>query len=562
MAADLSVQEMMDKIRSLESELAAERKRVKRLHSLFNTMNEGVCLHELLYDSAGKPVDYMIIDVNPSYEKITGIRKKDAVNKKATILYNSTDAPFLDIYANVVETGKPESFEVFWPPMQKNFFVSVFSPEQGQFATVFLDITKQKEQEDALRLSEEHLSTTLNSIGDGVITTDRDGNITYMNPVAELLTGYPLSGAFKSPLGECYRIYDHETGKESDNLVLTVIHEARVIRPAGHKILVSKDGTRHTVDESASPIKGKGGELIGVVLIFRDITDIFAAENAIKEGEARLKSIFRAAPTGIGFVSERVILEVNDKLCEITGYKREELINNNSRLLYPDDADYEYVGMEKYRQIQIKGTGTVETSFKRKDGKIIHVLLSSTPVDQNDLKAGVTFTALDITARKLTIEALKESEEKYRRLAENSPDMIYRMSIPDGRYEYVSNASESVTGYKPEDFYRDPLIINKMIHHEWKDYFIKSWQQLIEGKLPSVYEYQIIDKNGETRWLNQRNILVTDDSGTPVAIEGMVTDITNAKKLETQLIQSQKMESIGKLAGGIAHDFNNILSLL
>ena len=294
--------------------------------------------------------------------------------------------------------------------------------------------------------------------------------------------------------------------------------------------------------------------------LIRDITKKYSSEQALKESEARLKSIFTAAPTGIGFVSERKLMEVNDKLCAMTGYSKEELINKNSRILYPEDSDYEYVGNEKYRQIKKYGTGTVETRFRRKDGSIFDVLLSSTPIDQADIKKGVTFTALDITERRLAVEALIESEKKYRRLAENSPDMIYRMSLPDGRYEYVSNSSLKITGYTPEELYSDQLFISKLIHPDWENYFKEKWRLLINGELSPTYEYQIIHKNGEIRWLNQRNILVTDDTGLPVAIEGIVTDITERKILETQLLQSQKMESIGTLAGGIAHDFNNILS--
>lgn len=429
MKEGISTKEMIDAIRNLESELSAVRKRENRLKSLLNNMIEGVCLHEVIYDSNSKPVDYRIIDVNPAYERITKIKREDAVDKKASVLYGTKEAPFLDIFSRVAETGNSESFEGYWPPMKKHFNISVFSPEKGQFATLFMDITGQKEQETALRKS-----------------------------------------------------------------------------------------------------------------------------------EARLKSIFRSAPTGIGLVSERKLLEVNDKLCEITGYPKEELINQNSRILYPDDADYEYVGKEKYRQINLYGTGTVETRFKRKDGKVINILMSSTPIDLNDLMAGVTFSALDITARKSALDALSESEKKYRRLTENSPDMIYRMSLPDGKYEYVSPASEQITGYPPDEWYQDTMLIQKILHPKWHSYFKESWESLLNGEMPPTYEYQIIHKNGELRWLNQRNILVTDDNGKPLAIEGIVTDITDRKNYETQLIQTQKMESIGTLAGGIAHDFNNMLS--
>jgi PAS domain S-box-containing protein len=143
------------------------------------------------------------------------------------------------------------------------------------------------------------------------------------------------------------------------------------------------------------------------------------AETPSYQGEAFLQSIFRAVPSGIGVIVGRIIKEVNSRFCSITGYAREEMIGKNARFLYLSDEDYDYVGIEKYRQIRAHGTGTVETRMKRKDGRIIDVLLSSTPLDPADLTLGVTFTALDITERKKSELALQESKKRYAALFEN-----------------------------------------------------------------------------------------------------------------------------------------------
>jgi PAS domain S-box-containing protein len=123
-------------------------------------------------------------------------------------------------------------------------------------------------------------------------------------------------------------------------------------------------------------------------------------EQALKDSEARLQSIFRVAPIGIGLIGEnRQILWVNEMMCKISGYQPADLVENNARMLYPTEQQYMYVGREKYRQIGELGTGSVETQWLRKDGAIIDVLLSSTPLNADDLSVGVTFTALDITDR-------------------------------------------------------------------------------------------------------------------------------------------------------------------
>ncbi|MCP5159567.1 MAG: EAL domain-containing protein [Gammaproteobacteria bacterium] len=120
----------------------------------------------------------------------------------------------------------------------------------------------------------------------------------------------------------------------------------------------------------------------------------------LQTSEERLKSIFRAVPVGIGLIRHRVILEANDSFCQMTGYCRQELLGRNTRLLYLNDQDYEWVGHEKYRQIAEQGTGSVEVRWRRKDGEIIWVILSSTPLDGEDLNKGITFTVLNITERK------------------------------------------------------------------------------------------------------------------------------------------------------------------
>ncbi|MBN2207421.1 MAG: PAS domain S-box protein [Candidatus Aminicenantes bacterium] len=134
---------------------------------------------------------------------------------------------------------------------------------------------------------------------------------------------------------------------------------------------------------------------------------LYRAEAALREREEMMRSIFRVAPTGIGVVKDRVLLEVNTRICEMTGFAPEELVGRNARILYPTQEDYDYVGTEKYRQIAATGTGVVETRWKRKDGAVIDILLASTPIDPRDPGRGITFTALDITERKRAEERLR-----------------------------------------------------------------------------------------------------------------------------------------------------------
>ena len=169
-------------------------------------------------------------------------------------------------------------------------------------------------------------------------------------------------------------------------------------------------------------------------------------------GEARLESIFRAAPAGIGVTRNRIIVEFNERLSAITGYSREEITGRPARLLYPTEEEYELVGRDKYRQISERGAGAVETRWVRKDGAVIDVLLSSAPIDPADWDKGITFTVLDIIEQKRAARARDESERKYRALFELNADAAYVIDRATGRILDANPAAWRMYGYNREEF--------------------------------------------------------------------------------------------------------------
>ncbi|MFC1669805.1 sensor histidine kinase, partial [Spirochaetota bacterium] len=148
---------------------------------------------------------------------------------------------------------------------------------------------------------------------------------------------------------------------------------------------------------------------------------------------------------------------------------------------------------------------------------------------------GILVNYHDISERKKVEKVLKESKDRVRRFTENSQDMIYRMSLPDGKYEYVSPSSVDIYGYEPEEWYDNPLLIAKIIPPNWEEYFKNEHSKLLAGNLSPTFEHPIIHKTGKVKWIHQRNVLVSDEQGNAIAIEGIVTDITERKKFEMEL---------------------------
>ena len=128
-----------------------------KFRTLFEQMFEGFALHEVIYDVNHKAVDYKIIDINPAFESQVGIRAENAKGALATQIYGVSPAPYIDIYSRVAETGEHHFFQTYFPPLDRHFQISVFSPNPGYFATIFVDITESRRNEETLKENEAHL---------------------------------------------------------------------------------------------------------------------------------------------------------------------------------------------------------------------------------------------------------------------------------------------------------------------------------------------------------------------------------------------------------------------
>jgi PAS domain S-box-containing protein len=339
--------------------------------------------------------------LSKNYEQMLGMPLSDILGKDMDELFPS------DLAKSMIEVDKKILFEGKLIEVQEEFggryYTTIKFPINRENNTPMLagftiDITEQKKAEMAVKQSEARLSAFMEFVPSLVLIKDHELRLVFAN------NHYRQMFPFDDWVGKKpHEIFPKEVAD------LMVEKDTQAIEKgysSYEETWKDKNGFERTYLTQKFKIEVPGSEpMLGAII--SDITDRKKAELAVIKSESKLKSIFSAAPIGIGLVSNRILIQVNDRICEMTGYSSEELVGKSARIFYPDDKEYESVGKTKYDMIAKYGTGTVETLWKRKDGSLINIILSSTPLDQNNLALGVTFTALDITERKKTEENLK-----------------------------------------------------------------------------------------------------------------------------------------------------------
>ena len=273
---------------------------------------------------------------------------------------------------------------------------------------VFKDIIKRKQTEEVIQKSENRFRELFDNMSSGVAVYEAKDNgkdfiIKGFNRAAEKIEKVKKEDIIGKNVLKTF------PGVKDFGLFKVFQEVYKTGKPQNHPISLYKDQRIAGWRENYI-YKLPSGEIVAV---YDDITERKQAVEKLKESETRIKSIFRAAPTGIGVIVNRNIQFVNKKFIEMIGYSAEELISQSARMVYPSKEEFDRVGKYKYEQIRKYGTGTIETQLLRKDGRLIDVLLSSTPIDLNDLSKGVTFTATDITERKQAGEKIKNAAIKW-----------------------------------------------------------------------------------------------------------------------------------------------------
>lgn len=418
-----------------------------------------------------------------------------------------------------------------------------------RFVLMHEDITAHKQAEEMLRKSEENLRVTLDSIGDAVITTDLLGNVVQMNPVALKLTGWSLQNAKGKPLDEIFRIINADTRQKVENPVNQVLQHSQNADLTSPTLLVSHDGNEYRISDSAAPIRDSANNIIGVVLVFRDVTAEFGLQQEIRFSEEALRTFIENSLMAVSITNEDGIIEIWNQASEnMTGIPKSEAIGKPFcdvlfQMSSPEKRTPEYYQIIKNELYGGLKTGEVsfkglrEITFVHKNGSQVNTRQLIIPIKT---KRGYRFGTIadDITNHKKTEELIRKSEERFKRLIENSPDIVYSFSTTSGG-SYHSPRVFDVLGYTPEQLKEQPMLWQNSVHPDDLEMVVKSVAATAEGN-PINMEYRLRTASGEWRWLHDRSIHLHKNINGEILIEGLATDITDRKLAEEKLLKSEQ----------------------
>jgi PAS domain S-box-containing protein len=432
--------------------------------------------------------------------------------------------------------------------------------EKELYTTIEMALYKHTMQRK-LKESEQWLATTLKSIGDAVIATDTGKLITFMNPVAEALTGWKQQEAIGKPLKKVFKVINGKTGKQADDPVAKVLREGVIVGLANHTVLIAKDGTKRSVDDSGAPIIDDKGKIIGVVLVFRDITERKITVEQLRASEEINRSVVDNINVGIALISRNMeMLALNNQMkkwypdIDISQkpvcYKafnkpaRSDLCPDCPVYITLNDGEVHESVLDRIADNKVRNYRVISSPLKDKKGKII---------------AAIEMIE-DITEQKKAQEALQRSEIKYRELVQNANSIILRMDS-QGNVTFFNEFAQQFFGYTEDEILGKKVVgtIVPTTDRAGRDLAAMIRDIGLNPENHVSNENENMRKDGARIWVAWTNKAIYDKDGNIVEILCVGIDVTERKLLEKQLLQALKMESIGTLAGGVAHDFNNLL---
>ncbi|MBN1926491.1 MAG: PAS domain S-box protein [Prolixibacteraceae bacterium] len=389
----------------------------------------------------------------------------------------------------------------------------------------------------------EEFKTTLYSIGDGVITTNKKGKVIHMNPVAEMLTGWTEKKAIGKDVDVVFVVVNEESLKVVENPVERAIKESEVVNLANHSLLLSADGRKIPIADSGAPVFDETGKVTGAVLVFRDQTTERENQKKLLESQRTMSTLLSNLP-GMAYRCKNdpqwTMEFVSSGCLNLTGYNDTEITGNNvisyNDIILPDDR--KMVWAEVQRAVTLKQSYTIEYRIMTKRGKVKWVWEKGQAVldEQGKIQSLEGFIN-DINERKLFEMALKTSESQFQTLTHNATVGIFRTDSK-GRTTYVNPMWCQLSGMSSIE--SQDMKWTMAIHPDDREKLLNEWAEAVKNKLPSSIEYRFIRPNGNIVWVSGHAVPEFNPEGELLGYIGTIADITPQKEALRLLKESEE----------------------
>jgi PAS domain S-box-containing protein len=506
----------------------------------------------------------LVLIYNDSYRSMPGTKHPHALGKPAHEVYEDAwpvVGPMLD---KAYSAGEPSHCDRLQMPTEtlggaRDFYLDyTYIPvfENGKIAGLFgwwNDVTADVVATRDLRESEARARRVLESIGDAVLVTDVHTRVISMNPVAEQLTGWSLSEALERGLDEVFCILDETTRQPVESPAEKVRRLGTVAGFANHTILVRRDGTEISIDDRGAPVFDENGKLTGIVLVFRDIHDRRIAERERSAIASQLSLVMDATTEGV--------------LCLDRSWK---MIYRNRRAQEILQSTGELTGRhfwETFPEAKFEGSPYVEHYCRAMDEGLPGRFEAFYPgplqawfsVVVQPAEYGIVIFFRDVTRQRQEAEALRDREARLNAMYSTSQEYIGLLT-PEGMLLDCNSASLKFAGNMRSD------VVGK--HFAATPWFTGTpggpelvHRAIARAKSGETFrsELALIRPNGESLLFDFSLTPVRDAKGAVVFLVPEGRDITDVKRTEAALLQSEKLAAVGRLAASIAHEINNPL---
>jgi PAS domain S-box-containing protein len=418
----------------------ALRKSEERYRTLFTSMMEGFALGEAVLDESGTPIDFRFIETNDAFEKETGL-KRDIIGKPMTEVLPNLEKHWIETYGEVALTGKPVRFKSYNRDTDKHYDVYCYSPAKGRFAILFRDVTKEKQDEEALlkrsaeleRARNEaeneklRLQAVMEALPVGVAITDASGGLNQTNRAYEELWGghHPETKSVKDY--EAYKAWwpgTEQVVAPEEWAAAVAVQKGEAVK--GQLFDVQRfDGTRAFVINSAAPVRDASGYVVGSAVVIQDITELQKAEQALRESEARFRILAESMPNFVWTcLPEGGCDYLSRQWLEYTGIPEAEQLGFGwLNQVHPDDRDR--LLSEWRKVVERKEPLDAEFRIRRHDGE--WRWFKTRAVAVRDEKGHITKwygSNTDIEDLKRSERALRDSEARYKLLSETASRLL------------------------------------------------------------------------------------------------------------------------------------------